>query len=118
MPGTVVEAVLTAVVVLLLLNFAAALAVFARRRLAGSWLLVVLLTGTTGAALAAVIALLTPEGERFADVALVLTGTAAVTAAVRAAAERRRVPQIPQAAGHPTERENDADAASKSGESQ
>lgn len=77
------QLILTAVCAVLLLNLLVA-AVVAARRHPSSWLLVVLLSGTTGAAVAAVMAVLDGEGSRFADVALVLTGTAAVTAAVRA----------------------------------
>lgn len=87
MPSDVVSAVLSVVLVVLLV---VALVVFSRRCLANNWLLVILLAGTSGAALAGILAVLAEDGERFADVALVLTGTAAVTAAVRAGAERRR----------------------------
>ncbi|WP_147103530.1 hypothetical protein [Nesterenkonia populi] len=83
------EAVLTVVFAVLLLNLLAALLVCARRGMAGSWLLVILLAGTTGAALTGILAVLSDDGRRFLDVALVLTGTAAVTAAVRAALPRR-----------------------------
>lgn len=79
-----IQAVLLAVFAVLLGNYVLALAVFSRRGLSGNWLLVVLLTGTTGAALAAVLAVLSEGGSRYLDVALVLTGTAAVAAAVRA----------------------------------
>lgn len=84
---------LSVVLVVLLLNLVVALVVFSRRCLANNWLLVILLAGTSGAALAGILAVLAEDGERFADVALVLTGTAAVTAAVRAGAERRRLPR-------------------------
>ena len=83
-----IETVLLGVFAVLLANYVVALAVFGRRRLAGDWLLVVLLTGTTGAALAAVLATLSDDGARYLDVALVLTGTAAVAAAVRAGVRR------------------------------
>ncbi len=92
MPSSVVSAVLSAVLIILLLNLVVALVVFARRSLANNWLLVTLLAGTSGAALTGILAVLAEDGRRFADVALVLTGTAAVTAAVRAGAERRRIP--------------------------
>lgn len=85
-----IEAVLLGVFAVLLANYVVALAVFARRSLAGDWLLVVLLTGTTGAALAAVLAVLSQDGARYLDVAMVLTGTAAVAAAVRAGLPRHR----------------------------
>lgn len=93
MPSDVVSAVLSVVLVVLLLNLVVALVVFSRRSLADNWLLVILLAGTSGAALAGILAVLAEDGERFADVALVLTGTAAVTAAVRAGAERSRLPR-------------------------
>lgn len=93
MPSDVVSAVLSVVLIVLLLNLVVALVVFSRRSLANNWLLVILLAGTSGAALAGILAVLAEDGRRFADVALVLTGTAAVTAAVRAGAERRRLPR-------------------------
>lgn len=95
MPSHIITAVLSAVVVLLLLNLVAALIFFSRRPLAHHWLLVILLAGTSGAALAGVFGVLASEGERYADIAVVLTGTAAVTAAVRAGARRRRLPTRP-----------------------
>ncbi|WP_146340725.1 hypothetical protein [Nesterenkonia sp. NBAIMH1] len=85
-----VETVLAAVFVVLVLNLVAALVICARRRRAGSWLLVILLAGTSGAALAGILAVTAEDGERYFDVALVLTGTAAVTAAVRAALPNAR----------------------------
>lgn len=68
----------------LLLNLLVA-AVVAVRRHRSSWLLVVLLAGTVGAAVAAILAVLDGDNTRYLDVALVLTGTAAVTAVVRLA---------------------------------
>lgn len=85
----VVDAVLSAVSILLVVNLLIAAVVLSRGRAAGSWLLVILLASTTGVALAAVFAALTGT-ERMLDVALVLAGTAVVTAAVRADAERSR----------------------------
>ncbi|WP_022872650.1 hypothetical protein [Nesterenkonia alba] len=74
--------VLGLVFAVLVLNLLTAAVVCARRGMSGNWLLVILLAGTTGAAAAAVLGVLAGE-PRFIDVALVLTGTAAVTAAVR-----------------------------------
>lgn len=95
MPSHIITAVLSVVVILLLLNLVVALIVFARRGLARHWLLVILLAGTSGAALAGILGVLAEDGERYADVALVLTGTAAVATAVRAGARRRRLPARP-----------------------
>lgn len=84
-----VQVVLTAVFAVLMLNLVAAAAAAVRQ--SSSWLLVVLLGTTTGAAAVAVLAVLADTGDsgRFIDAALVLTGTAAVTAAARAALLRR-----------------------------
>lgn len=92
----VMATVLVAVLIILLLNFGTALFAFARRGFSENWLLVVLLTGTTGAGMVALLIVLESLlGEnlsppfRLLDVALILTGTAALTAAVRAAAGAR-----------------------------
>ncbi|NUL47527.1 hypothetical protein F7P69_20320 [Cellulosimicrobium funkei] len=83
---------LSAVLVALLLNLVVALAAVTRRQLPNRWVLFVLLTGTTGAALAAVLALLLDVGgaPRSLDIGLILAGLALVTTAVRATAPRRR----------------------------
>lgn len=91
--------VLSAVVVVLLINFIAAILAFARRGFSENWLLVVLLTGTTGAALVALLVVLGGDTDvgspgdlppaRLLDIGVILTGTAALTAAVRAVAGRR-----------------------------
>lgn len=83
-----VQVVLTAVFAVLMLNLIAAAVVAVRQ--SSSWLLVILLTGTTGAAAVAVLAVMAGDSGRFIDAALVLTATAAVTAAVRAALIRGR----------------------------
>lgn len=101
MPSHIITAALSAVVILLLLNLVVALIVFARRDLARHWLLVILLAGTSGAGLAGIFGVLAEDGERYADIAVVLTGTAAVTAAVRAGARRRRLPTEPAEASAP-----------------
>lgn len=92
----VMIAVATACLVVLLLNIGAALFAFARRGFSEDWLLVVLLSGTTGAGVVALLVVVgSIQGDplnppfRWADVALILTGTAALTAAVRAAAGAR-----------------------------
>lgn len=78
-----VQVVLTAVFAVLMLNLVAAAAAAVRQ--SSSWLLVILLTGTTGAAAVSVLAVMAGDSGRFVDAALVLTATASVTAAVRAA---------------------------------
>lgn len=83
------EIILWLVVGILVLNVLAALVVSFRRGGGDNWLLVILLASTSAAAVAAILAALTAV-TRMADVALVFTGTAAVTAAIRLAAERRR----------------------------
>lgn len=80
------EIVLSTVLAVLLLNLLAAALIAARRVRASSWLLVILLAGTTGAAAAAVLAVLT-DRPRFLDIAVVLTGTAVLTVAVRSAVQ-------------------------------
>lgn len=113
MPSHIITAVLSAVVILLLLNLVAALIFFVRRSLAHHWLLVILLAGTSGAALAGIFGVLASDGERYADIAVVLTGTAAVTAAVRAGARRRRLPTRP--AGPDAGRSAEQDSAHQDG---
>lgn len=81
--------ILTVVALVLLLNLLLALVVIARRAGTEGWLLVVLLGGTGGAAVIALLALPPLLGEpRLLDVGLVLTGLAALTAAVRSATTR------------------------------
>lgn len=94
------EILLTVVCAVLLLNLLIAGITMVRRH-PSSWLLVVLLAGTVGAATAAVMAVIDGGNERYLDVALVLTGTAVVTAAVRAAMHRSgtSTPDAPDA--HP-----------------
>lgn len=75
----------------LLINLLVAVIASARGSRTESWLLVILLSGTTGAALVAVLTVLAgAEQTRMLDVGLILVGLAALTAAVRAAAGRRR----------------------------
>ncbi|GAA1176510.1 MULTISPECIES: hypothetical protein [Nesterenkonia] len=84
------DLLLTVVFIVLLLNLVVAVITALRARRRGSWLLVILLSGTTGAALTAVLALTAePPEPRMLDVGLILTGLAALTAAVRAARLRR-----------------------------
>jgi peptidoglycan/LPS O-acetylase OafA/YrhL len=92
----VMIAVGTTCLIVLLLNIGAALFAFVRRGFSEDWLLVVLLSGTTGAAVVALLIVLAPlladspdPPFRLVDVAVILTGTAALTAAVRAAAGAR-----------------------------
>ncbi|TLP79844.1 hypothetical protein [Nesterenkonia sphaerica] len=86
----------TTCLVVLVVNIVAALLAFLRRGFNEDWLLVVLLSGTTGAAVVVLVIVLVPlvSGSpepplRLVDVAVILTGTAALTAAVRAAAGAR-----------------------------
>lgn len=95
------ELVLSVIFAVLMLNLVLAVVSCAHRGQADSWLLVVLLAGTTGAAAAAVLAVLA-QNPRFLDVAVVLTGTAALTAAVRASVRRRRTTGTAGAAGQQT----------------
>lgn len=92
----VMIAVAASCLIVLLLNIGAALFAFVRRGFSEDWLLVVLLSGTTGAGLVALLIVLESllgnpldPPFRWMDVALILTGTAALTAAVRAAAGAR-----------------------------
>ncbi|MCT1616540.1 hypothetical protein [Kocuria marina] len=84
------EILLTAVFVVLLVNVVVAFVVTARRPVTDRWLLSLLLSGTTGAALVVLLTLLLgpAASSRFPDVAVVLIGLAALTAAVRLTAAR------------------------------
>ncbi|EEW50676.1 hypothetical protein HMPREF0290_0764 [Corynebacterium efficiens YS-314] len=86
---------LSMVFLVLLVNFLVALIVVLRRDRSGGWLLVLLLSSTTGAALTAVFGLLVAEdASRIADVALIFTALAAVSAAVAVVAGRRRADSV------------------------
>lgn len=92
----VMIAVAATCLIVLLLNIGIAVFAFVRQGFNENWLLVVLLAGTTGAAVVALLIVLAPLiGDaaepplRLMDVAVILTGTAALTAAVRAAAGAR-----------------------------
>ncbi|MGK4218243.1 hypothetical protein [Kocuria marina] len=84
------EILLTAVFVVLLVNVVVAFVVTARRPVTDRWLLSLLLSGTTGAALVVLLTVLLgpAASSRFPDVAVVLIGLAALTAAVRLTAAR------------------------------
>lgn len=91
---------LSAVLILLLVNVTVAVVLISRRAVRGSWLLILLLIGTTGAGSVAVLSLLAPgESARFADAGLVFTALAAVSAVVGAAAQRRRMTELPDGSG-------------------
>lgn len=94
-----VQVVLSAVFAVLMLNLVVAAVVAVRQ--SSSWLLVVLLAGTTGAAAVSVLAVLEADSGRFLDAALVLTATASVTAAVRAALIRSRGETAEESMGEP-----------------
>ncbi|MDO5512300.1 hypothetical protein [Corynebacterium sp.] len=76
--------------IVLLLNFAVAMVAILRRARRGSWLLVLLLSGTTGAALAAIVAASDVGASRYGDLPLTFTGLAAISALVAVAAYRTR----------------------------
>lgn len=85
------EFLLSMVFLVLLVNFLVALIVVLRRDRSGGWLLVLLLSSTTGAALSALFGLLVAEdASRVADLALIFTALAAVSAVVAVVAGRRR----------------------------
>ena len=84
------DIVMISIVILLLANLVMALVVLGRRTNGNGWLLALLLTGTTGAALAAVMAaLFAEELSRFADLSLVLMGLAALPVVMRVMLTRR-----------------------------
>ncbi|GGH45695.1 hypothetical protein [Microbacterium album] len=83
------EFVLVAVLGVLLLNVVGALLASIRQRSADSWLLTLLLASTSAAAIVAVLAVIT-DAPRLVEISLVFTATAAVTAAIRLTAQRRR----------------------------
>lgn len=96
-----VDAVLISVALALLLNLVVALLVIMRRREGDDWLLAVLLVTTSGAGVAVLLSRLT-HTERTIDIALVLTATAVVTAAVRAAARIHTPPAAAAGQGEST----------------
>ncbi|WP_022871111.1 hypothetical protein [Yaniella halotolerans] len=84
------DIVMISIVILLLFNLVMALIVVGRRTNGNGWLLGLLLTGTTGAALAAVMAaLFAEELSRFTDLSLVLMGLAALPVVMRVMLIRR-----------------------------
>lgn len=79
-----INIVLIGVCILLLLNLVIAMTVMGYRTRGNSWLLAVLLTGTTGAAVAAMIAVVfADQSVRFVDLSLVLMGLAALPVVMR-----------------------------------
>lgn len=78
------EIVMTVICIVLLLNLVIAMIVMGRRSRGDSWLLALLLTGTTGAAVAAMIAVtVSDQPARFVDLSLVLMGLASLPVVMR-----------------------------------
>lgn len=78
------DIIMISLMAVLLLNLVVVFVAMGRRPETNNWLLAILLTGTTGAALAAVLAGLTgDESSRFVDLSLILVGLAAVPVVVR-----------------------------------
>lgn len=84
------DIVMTALLAVLIVNLLVIMVVMGRRAQTHSWLLAILLSGTTGAALAAILAGLIPTPEnRFVDLSLVLMGLAVLPVLVQAILLRR-----------------------------
>lgn len=82
--------IMSIVGILLLVNLVVALTVLGREQRGNSWLLALLLTGTTGAAVAAVMAaVFHEETSRFVDLSLVLMSMAALPVVVRVVVAHR-----------------------------
>ena len=78
------EIVMTVICIVLLFNLVIAMVVMGHRSKDNSWLLALLLTGTTGAAVAAMIAISVAEQPaRFVDLSLELMGLASLPVVLR-----------------------------------
>lgn len=78
------DIIMVSIIALLLINLVVVFIVLGRGSQGSSWLLAILLTGTTGAALAAVMAGLSgAESSRFIDLSLILIGLAALPVVIR-----------------------------------
>ena len=78
------DVVMIVLCIVLLLNLVTAMGVMGYRTRGNSWLLALLLTGTSGAAIAAMIAVVSAEEpSRFMDLSLVLMGLAALPVVMR-----------------------------------
>lgn len=84
------EIVMTVICIVLLFNLVIAMVVMGHRSKDNSWLLALLLTGTTGAAVATMIALSVAEQPaRFVDLSLVLMGLASLPVVLRMMLNRK-----------------------------
>ena len=82
--AAVLDIIMIVICIVLLLNLVATMSVMGYRTRGNSWLLAVLLTGTSGAAIAAMIAVVyAEEPSRFVDLSLVLMGLAALPVVMR-----------------------------------
>lgn len=78
------DIIMVSIIAMLLINLVVVFIVLGRGSQGSSWLLAILLTGTTGAALAAVMAGLSgAESSRFIDLSLILIGLAALPVVIR-----------------------------------
>ncbi len=83
------EIVMAVICIVLLSNLVIAMIVMGRRR-GNSWLLALLLTGTTGAAVAALVAVtVSDQPARFVDLSLVLMGLASLPVVMRMMLNRK-----------------------------
>lgn len=81
------------VCIVLLFNLVTAMLVMGSRTRGNSWLLAVLLTGTSGAAIAAMIAVVfADQPARFVDLSLVLMGLASLPVVMRIMLTRNTAP--------------------------
>lgn len=84
------DIVMTVICIVLLLNLVVAMIVMGHRSKGNSWLLALLLTGTTGAAVAALVAIsVTDQPARFVDLSLVLMGLASLPVILHTLLHRR-----------------------------
>ncbi len=87
------DAIMIVICIVLLFNLVLAMAVMGYRTRGNSWLLAVLLTGTSGAAIAAMVAVVVADQPtRFVDLSLVLMGLAALPVVLRVLLTRETVP--------------------------
>ena len=87
------DVIMIVMCIVLLFNLVVAMGVMGYRTTGNSWLLAVLLTGTSGAAIAAMIAVVyAEEPSRFVDLSLVLMGLAVLPVVMRIMLTRTTVP--------------------------
>ena len=88
------EIVMTVICIVLLFNLVTAMVVLGRRSQDNSWLLALLLTGTTGAAVAALVAIsVSNQPARFVDLSLILMGLASLPVVMRMMLSRNTADQ-------------------------